>query len=420
MVALDEAVEAGENGGEDFFGGLPMPRGKLGKALAAYGVTKMAWSTFKDIKGWYEGYKLLTISLTSDDPLYEDVLEWLAGSIMPQDTKSISILSGNKRSYYDDEEDTPRDSKFKVVHDDSARQKVTIGGHKVFVQVAKQQNPVAINGAQRLNPDRVIFSTKSMDAYDAIMVELTRIMDSRQKKLRPPRLYSLATWGGFQSNMYAPTRALDTVILRKGQLERIIGDMEAFLLAENDYVRRGIPWHRGYLLHGVPGTGKTSVTKAIAGHFGLDLYVLPIGDLKNDTSISKLLSEIPAKSVLLLEDVDVFRAATQREDEDESVSMSGLLNALDGVSTPHGLITIMTTNDKSKLDPALLRAGRIDLTEELDVVTREQGQRMVKHFYGLERSPNVDLTGRTPADILEVLKRHMYDESAALREFRGK
>jgi AAA+ superfamily predicted ATPase len=90
--------------------------------------------------------------------------------------------------------------------------------------------------------------------------------------------------------------------------------------------------------------------------------------------------EIQPRSVLLLEDVDVYHAATDRDEEDGKVSVAAMLNALDGVWTPHGLITMMTTNNRDRLDAALVRAGRIDVDEEFTPLDRGQAARLLEQF----------------------------------------
>jgi chaperone BCS1 len=204
------------------------------------------------------------------------------------------------------------------------------------------------------------------------------------------------------------------VVLREGQMETLVGDLGEFLGREADYVRRGLPWHRGYLLQGPPGTGKTSLTKALAHEFGLDLWYAPLGDLSKDTNLLALLSEVRPRSMLLLEDIDIYHAATTREAEADRVTLSGLLNALDGVSTPHGLITVLTSNEPKVLDDALVRPGRIDRVEDIDYVTQEQAGRLFAYFY--QRPPRggwvVDAQTST-ADLTELFKRHMDDPDGA-------
>lgn len=274
----------------------------------------------------------------------------------------------------------------------------------------------------RWKPERIVFTCSSEAARDAVLVFLTELAEAEYGTM-VPRLFVVDRWGSSWNRVDLPPRNLDTVILRRGQRDNIVGNLQRFLDEEAVYTRLGLPWHRGYLFHGPPGTGKTSLAKALAGHFGLDVYYVPLSDMKNDTNLLSLFASIPPRSMLVLEDVDVVHAAKSRDDaESDGISLSGLLNALDGLATPHGLITIMTTNDVGALDKALIRPGRADWIEELGYVDADQLRRLVRLATGEEWNDGVPAhkAPLTHADILEVLKRHFDDPSAgvvALKEF---
>jgi ATP-dependent 26S proteasome regulatory subunit len=146
---------------------------------------------------------------------------------------------------------------------------------------------------------------------------------------------------------------------------------------------------------------------------------MPLADIEKDQDLIRLVSAVRPRSMLLLEDVDVFHAAKVRDDNN-GVSLSGLLNSLDGVATPHGLITVMTTNDKSALDDALIRPGRIDRTEEIGMLDEDQASRLLQLFYPKLTQREARRAGRlcvdrSPAAVLEVCKRHLSDQGAALK-----
>ena len=136
-----------------------------------------------------------------------------------------------------------------------------------------------------------------------------------------------------------------------------------------------------------------------------------LSESQKDSKLSDLLNYIKPKSILLLEDIDVFKATHERE-ESKGVTLAGLLNALDGVLTPHGLITIMTTNHKDVLDDAVIRAGRIDRTEHLDYANADQVSRAFKFFYGEELGQTVEPYNTSISEIMEVFKRNMDDPEA--------
>lgn len=185
-----------------------------------------------------------------------------------------------------------------------------------------------------------------------------------------------------------PDRPIDSVILPKGCSEALLEDMRHFLTAGEEYRKLGIPYRRSFLLHGPPGTGKSSLVTALAHELKLDVYVLGMGaSWFDDERLRTLLARVGGKAILLLEDVDAVRAATKvrRSDDDSKdggrVTRSGLLNSLDGLVAPTGLIVCMTTNHRSKLDPALLRPGRVDKEVEFKAATDDQILDLYTRFF---------------------------------------
>ncbi|KAK4151487.1 putative mitochondrial chaperone BCS1-A, partial [Chaetomidium leptoderma] len=189
------------------------------------------------------------------------------------------------------------------------------------------------------------------------------------------------------------TRPISTVVMNEEDKQGLLRDIESFLepRAPTWHANRGIPYRKGYLLYGPPGTGKSSLCLSLAGHFGLDVYILSIS-ATDDRSLGTLLAELPSRCLLLLEDVDAVGIAQPRQGETDisqakedvtrsqpppkgKLSLKELLNALDGVSAHEGRLLMMTTNHMDHLDPALIRAGRVDkkialLNADKDVMFR--------------------------------------------------
>ena len=163
--------------------------------------------------------------------------------------------------------------------------------------------------------------------------------------------------------------------------------MEDFIHSANWYYDRGIPYRRGYLLHGPPGTGKSSFIQALAGHLDYDIAILNLSERGiTDDKLNHLLTVIPPRTVVLLEDVDAAFANRHQADADgysgANVTFSGLLNALDGVASAEERIVFLTTNHVEKLDEALIRPGRVDMTVRLGDATRYQVEKLWDRFYG--------------------------------------
>jgi len=164
---------------------------------------------------------------------------------------------------------------------------------------------------------------------------------------------------------------------------------------EEWYLNRGIPYRRSYLLYGPPGCGKSSIVKAIAGELNHDICVFSLSNKLTDDGLTELFNTAPTNSVILLEDIDaVFKSrenegASTRETNlafegcsQSALTFMGLLNALDGVaSAEDGQLVFMTTNYPDRLDPALIRPGRVDLKIPIDYPKEIQIEGMFKKFY---------------------------------------
>ena len=184
-------------------------------------------------------------------------------------------------------------------------------------------------------------------------------------------------------------RELDSVVLASDTKDELVGDVRRFLARGPWYAKRGIPYRRGYLLHGAPGSGKTSFITALAGSLDFNICLLNLAERgMTDDKLNHLLSNAPERSILLLEDVDAAFAGRQAHAPERhadgyqpSVTFSGLLNALDGVASGESRIIFMTTNHLERLDPALIRPGRVDMICELGDATPRQVRELLVRFY---------------------------------------
>jgi chaperone BCS1 len=311
--------------------------------------------------------------------------------------------------------DNPDESRLRLFYDSKRTQKVTINDQSVTVSLEQASFDFSkMNSNERFTlEDRVMFTCHSPESRAAVVVFLREIVAQRAKS--PPRLFSLrwgAEWSRISDVAY---RSIESVVLRTGQREALVEDLERFLGQQADYARLGVPWHRGYLFSGIPGTGKSSIAGVLASHFGLDVYFLPLGSVKDDSDLVRIFAGIQPRSMLVLEDVDVLHASRQREN-DSGVTMAGLLNCLDGMLSPSGMIVCMTSNHADVLDDAILRPGRVDMRLDFDYLDADQLVRLLKAFMG--RVPTLPpLTARiTPADVVDVLKRHLEEPLGAVKE----
>ncbi|PKS12861.1 hypothetical protein jhhlp_000201 [Lomentospora prolificans] len=237
------------------------------------------------------------------------------------------------------------------------------------------------------------------------------------------------TW---ERNMSRDIRPLSTVILNADTKKKLLDDISDYLnpATRRWYANRGIPYRRGYLLYGPPGTGKSSLSLALAGHYNLRIYIVSLNSFhSNEENLTTLFAELPRRCVVLLEDIDTAGLTNTRaelappspptgkemvatagsENSNPSalpgrLSLSGLLNILDGVASQEGRILIMTTNHIEKLDKALIRPGRVDMSIEFSWADREISASIFRAIYTtLEADGNEELrstTDQTPGELI--------------------
>lgn len=185
-------------------------------------------------------------------------------------------------------------------------------------------------------------------------------------------------------------RPLESIFMPNNSCERLLKDIIEFQQSYESYVRRGIPYRRGYFLYGPPGNGKSSLVFGLASQLKMNINVLNLSlrDL-NDAKIVDLLGQTDIKTIILIEDIDCSFANRKSgvDKKNSSLTFSGILNALDGIMSQDGRIIFMTSNHPEKLDQALLRPGRADVKMYIGNALREQIYCIFERFYpGVEKN----------------------------------
>ncbi|KAM3275423.1 hypothetical protein ACQJBY_044031 [Aegilops geniculata] len=284
---------------------------------------------------------------------------------------------------------------------------------------------------------------KLLPAYlDHILATAQEIRRRSQDRL----LYTNARGGAMDSRglpwdpvPFKHPSTFDTLAMDPDRKASIMADLRDFAAGSSFYERTGRAWKRGYLLYGPPGTGKSSMIAAMANFLGYDVYDLELTEVSSNAELRKLLMKTTSKSIIVIEDIDCSVDLTNRAalppapkprptldgaiDQDagaasgRSITLSGLLNFTDGLWSCCGSerIFVFTTNHIEKLDPALLRSGRMDMHVFMSYCTFPALKILLKNYLCLESAADdgaevmrgleewIEAAEITPADVSEVL-----------------
>jgi chaperone BCS1 len=156
-------------------------------------------------------------------------------------------------------------------------------------------------------------------------------------------------------------------IILTADMQAMVGDVQGFMKNKDVYASKGLPFKRGYLLYGSPGTGKSTCIEVIANMYNMSVYILTLNSRNmTDTTLINLLCRVPPNSIITIEEIDK-QMVTLKKNKTANVSVGGLLTAIDGPQRlSHSTIVIMTANTANFLSKgdmfALCRPGRIDQT----------------------------------------------------------
>ncbi|XP_038715336.1 AAA-ATPase At3g28580-like [Tripterygium wilfordii] len=242
--------------------------------------------------------------------------------------------------------------------------------------------------------------------------------------------------------------SFDTLAMEEKKKEEIKKDLIKFSQSKDYYTKIGKAWKRGYLLYGPPGTGKSTMITAMANLLNYDVYDLELTTVKDNTELKRLFMETTNKSIIVIEDIDCSLDLTgqrkekekkkdkdqenkepnpqkekEKEERKSKVTLSGLLNFIDGLWSACGgeRIIIFTTNYVDKLDPALIRRGRMDKHIEMSYCCFEAFKLLAKNYLDIESHdlfPTIarlfEETKMTPADVAENLMPKSVDEDVEI------
>ncbi|CAO2149403.1 unnamed protein product [Urochloa humidicola] len=304
---------------------------------------------------------------------------------------------------------------------------------------------------------RLVFHRRHRDlVVDSYLPHVCREGRAIMDAIRRRKLYTNTgeRYGkpGWKHVAFEHPSTFETLSMDPGKKREIMDDLDAFRNGKEYYARVGKAWKRGYLLYGYgpPGTGKSSMIAAMANYLDYDIYDVELTSVSSNTDLRRMFIDTKGKSIIVIEDIDcsLDLAGKRRHREkpppaaaghaDESkfeppspgeptskVTLSGVLNFIDGLwSACSGeRVVVFTTNHADRLDPALIRRGRMDKHIEMSCCCFEAFRFLARNYLAIDDHPlfaNVAALLRevdiTPADVAELLtpKRAGDDEESCL------
>ncbi|KAK8031695.1 mitochondrial chaperone BCS1-B [Apiospora arundinis] len=420
---------------------------------AVWALNKVVRQVYTTIFAITAEYLMCTIHISSNDDMYMHLMRWLAAQPKMTSSRSLTAETVSKTAWEDeDDSNVARDKSGVYLNFSNQEAKApprfvpAVGLHNfwwqgTYYRLHRKQESVFDDGAAsgfstfKDREDMVISCLgRNPEPIKSLLKHVKQSYYNNHHArtiVKRPSPMNLRRYGGrhcWQQVADRPIRDMRTVVLDKHQKMQVLADINEYLHPATPrwYANRGIPLRRGYLFHGPPGTGKTSLSFALAGVFGLDIHVISLLEpTLTEEDLGALFSSLPRRCVVLLEDIDsaglrrpadelakeeAEKKKAEGEDKDnkekeaasndwkvsdlakalkkesnnddkKGISLSGLLNAIDGVASHEGRVLIMTTNVPESLDEALIRPGRVDLQVGFTNATREQARELFIRMY---------------------------------------
>ncbi|KAK5712904.1 hypothetical protein LTR17_017810 [Elasticomyces elasticus] len=334
------------------------------------------------VKEYLVGFLYASTSIPGDHALNQQVLRWVLNEGAKSQIRTLALVNHVNNSpwalngmmalgmppvHYPGmaavtEENNSAERTLSYVPD-IGRYPFYFGGHRMVLEhkrykVETPQGPVydQSRDGKKQQETALVISCFSVSGTQPIKALLAHVeADAALARENKTSIYRpTSDQNGWDSGLPRAARPLDAVTLQAGVKEALIQDIESYLHPKSKkyYGARGIPWRRGYLFYGPPGTGKT----VLAGHFRLNVYMISLSSLLlSDSRLDALFDMLPQKCIVLLEDID--SAGIRREgmsgeikekkkkkrapmanpfgfrvnEDPEGVTLSGLLNVIDGV-----------------------------------------------------------------------------------------
>jgi chaperone BCS1 len=368
------------------------------------------WRSFEDKFCVYQIFKVPQFNdLFQDNQLFNKVSTYLTSLPAIEDSDFTNLFSGSKAN-----DIILHLDKNQVIHDSF------LGAR---VQWSNEKYCEGNNGKRTL-----VLKLRKKDKRTILRPYLQNILsvaDQIKQKNEEIKLFMNLEKNPYESGRWTSVpfthpATMDTMVMDGELKSKVKADLELFLKSKQYYHRLGHVWKRSYLLYGASGTGKSSFIAAMARFLSFDVYDIDISKVSDDSDLKMLLLQTTSRSMIVIEDLDRLLMEKSKD-----VSLSGVLNFMDGIVSCCGeeRVMVFTMNSKDQIDQSVLRPGRVDVHIQFPLCDFSAFKSLANNYLGVKEHKLFSLveeilqggSSLTPAEIGEIMISNRNSPSRALR-----
>lgn len=338
------------------------------------------------------------VSFSNRDSAYEYFSEWYAKKFPRKFKNTVASITHERADYYDPSL-KPKKLKLSFFQGNDLNF-IWHSGRLLYIRKRREKLEHANDVSEVYTNE---YSVSGIFAKKSIIKLFEEILNTKQDELN--KSYGLnLVYGLDKYKKIESFKTFDNLFFK--DKDELVSYLDSWHDRKEKSKEMGIIHKTGISLYGPPGTGKTSIAKAIAHRYSMNLVLVNLSTFTKDHDLTSFINCQTSPSIFLFEDVDEFLGKSKRSNLDgkSSVSFSGILQILDGVNSPDNSIFILTTNLIEELDPALYRDGRINLRLEVGLPDNQNVQEFVNKYFDSNISIPGHIANRLPmANVEQIL-----------------